>query len=88
MNRSLVKSLLTVVAVIAILKIAATIVGAYFFIPFFMEKMDKAEQRSQENMRQIEMIREQVEKHREKVREQYQRNYEEHRKIEEQLKRK
>ena len=76
MNRSLVKSLLTVVAVIAILKIAAAIIGGYFFIPFFMERMDKAEQRSQEFRRQWEMTHDRVEKHREKVLEEHQKSKE------------
>lgn len=74
MNRSIIKSLLIVIVVIAVLKFAAAI----FFIPYFMEERDKAEQRGQETMRQWEITKERVEKGQKEVHEQYQRNYEEH----------
>lgn len=73
MNRSIVKSFLAVIAVIAILKIAAAIVGAYFFIPFFMEHKEKIERRSQEVERQWKINETRIEENRRQIEEDLQR---------------
>ncbi len=73
MNRSIAKSLLAVIAVVAILKIAAAIVGAYFFIPFFMEHKEKIDRRSQEVERQWKINDERIRENRKQIEEDLQR---------------
>ena len=73
MNRSIAKSLLAVIAVVAILKIAAAIVGAYFFIPFFMENKEKIERRSQEVERRVKINDQRTRENRKQIDEAFQR---------------
>lgn len=73
MNRSIAKSLLAVIAVVAILKIAAAIVGAYFFIPFFMENKEKIERHSQEVERRVKINDQRTRENRKQIDEAFQR---------------
>ncbi len=69
MNRSIVKSLLAVIAIVAIIKLIAFVIA----IPFFMEKRNEGEQRSQEIKRQWKINQERNMEHSNKVQEDIQR---------------
>lgn len=69
MNRSIVKSLLAVIAIVAIIKLIAFVIA----IPFFMEKWNVGEQRSQEIKRQWKINQERNMEHSNKVQEDIQR---------------
>ena len=69
MNRSIVKSLLAVIAIVAIIKLIAFVIA----IPFFMEKWNEGEPRSQEIKRQWKINQERNMEHSNKVQEDIQR---------------